>query len=97
MFYNPHLSKNRYPHVYCFIGSLNNEQNYRKMSEDKMSICKKTAGSQSGTFPNLNSACLKELVHVKIFLFQDMLNESERYWNATNGLYVLRGLTLSLV
>ena len=29
----------------------------------------------------------KMLVHVKIFKFQDMLNESERDCDATNGLY----------
>ena len=54
------------------------------------------ASLRSGKVSNLSSACLKELVHVKIFLFQDMLNESERDWDVTNGLYVLRGLTLLL-
>ena len=65
--------------------SLNNEH-----SEDKMSISTKTACLRK--FSDLNSACLKEIVHVKIFQLQNMLNESERYLDATNGLYVLRGL-----
>ena len=43
-----------------------------------MSVCKKTAGLRSGKFSDLNSACFKVLVHVKIFPVQDMLNESER-------------------
>jgi hypothetical protein len=30
---------------------------------------------------------LKVLVPVKIFQFQDLLNESERYQDAANGLY----------
>ena len=37
----------------------------------------------------LNSACLKVLVPVKIFQFQDMLNESERYQDAANGLFLI--------
>ena len=40
-------------------------------------------------FSDLNSAsvsaCSKMLVHVGIFQFQDMLNESERYCDETNG------------
>jgi hypothetical protein len=34
----------------------------------------------------LNSACLNVLVPVKIFQFQDMLNESEQNRDAANGL-----------
>jgi hypothetical protein len=46
----------------------------------------KTAGLRSGNFSDLNSACSKVLVPVKIFQFQDMGNESERYRDAANGL-----------
>ena len=46
--------------------SLNNEQNCREIREDKMSLCKKTAGLPCGKFSDLNSACFKMLVHVKI-------------------------------
>ena len=42
--------------------------------------------SKCGKFSDLSSVCSKMLVHVKIFQFQDMLNESERYWDETNGL-----------
>ena len=54
--------------------SLNNEKNCCEISEDKIAFCEKTAGLRRG---NLNSACSKVLVPVKIFQFQDMLNESE--------------------
>ena len=40
-----------------------------------------------GKFSDLNSACSKMLVHVKIFQFQDMLNENERYCEATKDLF----------
>ena len=66
--------------------SLNEERNCREIREDKMSVCKKTAGLRCGKFSDLNSACSKMLVYVKIFQFQDMLKESERYCDATNGL-----------
>ena len=59
--------------------SLTNQQNCREIREDKMSICKKTADLRCGRFSDLNSTYFKLLVHVKIFRFQDMLNESERY------------------
>ena len=36
----------------------------------------KTAGLRSGNFSDLNSACQKVLIPVKIFQFQDMLNEN---------------------
>ena len=39
-------------------------------------ICEKTAGLRSGNFFDLDSACLKVLVPVKIFQFHDMLNEN---------------------
>ena len=45
--------------------SVNNEQNCRKIREDKMSVCKKTASLRCGKFSDLNSACCKMLVHVK--------------------------------
>ena len=57
--------------------SLNNEQNCREIREDKMSVCKKTAGLRFGKFSDLTSACPKMFVHVKAVQFQDMLNESE--------------------
>jgi hypothetical protein len=51
-----------------------------------MQFVKKTAGLRSGIFSDLNSACSKMLVTVKIFQFHDMLNESERYRVTANGL-----------
>ena len=39
-------------------------------------VCEKTAGQRSGNFLDLNSACSKVLVPVKIFQFQDMGNEN---------------------
>ena len=56
------------------------------ISEDKIAFCEKTAGLRGGKFSDSNSACLKVLVPVKIFQLQDMLNESERYQDAANGL-----------
>ena len=57
--------------------SLNNEKNCCAISEDKIAVCaEKTAGLRSGNFSNLNSACQKVVVPVKIFQFQDMLNEN---------------------
>ena len=66
--------------------SLNNEKICCAISEDKIAICEKTAGLGSGNFSDLNSACRKVLAPVKIFQFQDMLNESVRYRDRTNGL-----------
>ena len=37
--------------------SLNNEENCHKIREDKIAICKQTAGLRSGDFLDLNSAC----------------------------------------
>jgi hypothetical protein len=56
--------------------SLNNEKICREISEDKITVCEKTAGLRGGKFSDLNSACSKVLVPVKIFQFQDMLNEN---------------------
>jgi hypothetical protein len=56
--------------------SLNNEKICCEISEDKIAVCEKTAGLRCGKFSDLNSACLKVLVPVKIFQFQDMLNEN---------------------
>jgi hypothetical protein len=64
--------------------SLNNE---KICSEDKITVCEKTAGLRSGNFSDFNSACSKALVLVKIFQFQDMGYESERYRDAENGLH----------
>ena len=66
--------------------SLKNEKSCREISEDKIAVCGKTAGLRSGNFSDSNSACSKVLVPVKIFQFQDMGNESERYPEAANGL-----------
>ena len=51
--------------------SLNNE-----ISEDKIAVCEKTAALRCGKFSDLNSACSKVLLPIKIFQFQDMLNEN---------------------
>ena len=56
--------------------SLNNEQNCREISKDKIAVCEKTAGLRSGNSSDLNSACLKALVPVQIFQFSDMHYES---------------------
>jgi hypothetical protein len=66
--------------------SLNNEKSCCEISEDKIAVCDKTTGLRRGRFLDLNTACSKVLVPVKIFQFQDMLNESERYRDAANGL-----------
>ena len=66
--------------------SLNNEKMCCEISEDERAFCEKTAGLRRGKFSDSNSACLKVLVPVKLFQFQDMLNESERYRDAANGL-----------
>jgi hypothetical protein len=58
--------------------SLNKEKNCHEFSEDKIAVCKKMQGLRSGNFSDLNSACSKVLVPVKIFQFHDMHNESER-------------------
>jgi hypothetical protein len=50
--------------------SLNNEKNCREISEDKMAVSEKTADLRSRNFSDLNSACSKVLVPVKIFQFQ---------------------------
>ena len=47
--------------------SLNNEKNGRTISEDKIAVCKKTAGLRNGNSSDLDSACLNVLVPVKIF------------------------------
>jgi hypothetical protein len=84
-------STHRLDRAYHRSVSLNNEKNCCEISEDKIAFCEKTAGLRRGKFSDSNSACLKVLVPVKIFPFQDMLNESERYQDAANGLLLLRG------
>jgi hypothetical protein len=64
--------------------SLNNEKICCEISEDKIAVCEKTAGLRCGKFSDLNSACSKVLVPVKIFQFQDMLNEN-RFLGAFRG------------
>jgi hypothetical protein len=56
--------------------SLNNEKICCEISEDKKAVCEKTAGLRSGNFSDLNSACSKVLVTVKVFQIEDMLNEN---------------------
>ena len=58
--------------------SLNNEKICREISEDKIAVCEKMQVYGAGT-SDLNSACSKVLVAIKIFQFQDMGNESEQY------------------
>ena len=70
--------------------SLNKEKICHEISEDKIAVCKKTQGLRSGNFSDLNSACSKVLVPVKIFQFHDMHYESERYRDAANGLYLFQ-------
>jgi CRISPR/Cas system CMR-associated protein Cmr3 (group 5 of RAMP superfamily) len=48
----------------------------RRRTENTNAIWEKTAGLRSGNFSDLNSACSKMLVTVKIFQFQDMLKEN---------------------
>jgi hypothetical protein len=50
---------------------LNYEKSCREISEDKIAVFEKTAGLRSGKFSDLNLACSKVLVPVKIFQFQD--------------------------
>ena len=56
--------------------SLNNEKNCCAISEDKIAVCEKNAGLRSRNSSDLDSACLKVLVPIKIFQIQDMLNEN---------------------
>jgi hypothetical protein len=56
--------------------SLNNEKICCEISEDKIAVCGKTTGLRYGKFSDLKSACSKVLVPIKIFQFQDMLNEN---------------------
>ena len=62
----------------CLYSSvwLNNDKNCREISKDKIAVCEKTAGLQSGNSSDLNSACLKALVPVEIFQFSYMHYES---------------------
>ena len=80
--------------------SFNKEKICHEISEDKITVCKKTQGLRSGNFSDLNSACSKVLVPVKIFQFHDMHYESERYRDAANGLlagFQLRALICGLI
>ena len=48
--------------------SSNNEKICCEISEDKIAFCgEKTASLRSGNFSDLNSACSKVFVHVKVF------------------------------
>ena len=66
--------------------SLNKEKVSHEIIENKIAVCEKTQGLRSGNFSDLNSACSKVLVPVKIFQFHHMHYESERYRDAANGL-----------
>ena len=72
--------------------SLNKEKVSREIRENKIAVCEKTQGLRSGNFSDLNSACSKVLVPVKIFQFHHMHYESERYRDAANGLSVKSAL-----
>ena len=52
-------------YLHSFV-SLNNEKFVIKFVKIK-AVCEKTAGLRCGNFSDLNSACLKVLVPVKIF------------------------------
>ena len=66
--------------------SLSNKKICREISEHKIAVCEKTACPRSGNSSDLNTACLKVLVPVKIFQFSDMHYENERYRDTTDGL-----------
>jgi hypothetical protein len=51
----------------------------RRRTENTNAICEKTAGLRSSNFSDLNSACSKMLVTVKILQFHDMLNNENRF------------------
>jgi hypothetical protein len=70
--------------------SLNKEKVSREIRENKIPVCEQTQDLRSGNFSDLNSACSKVLVPVKIFQFHHMHYESERYRDAANGLFVCR-------
>ena len=54
-------------------------------AEDKIAVCEKTApGLWCRKFSDLNSACSKVLVPIKIFQFQDKLNE-DRFLGTFRG------------
>ena len=58
-------------YLHSFV-SLNNEKICHKICEDKIAVCEKTACLRCGNFSDLDSACLKVLVPVKIFQSPDM-------------------------
>ena len=47
--------------------SVSNKKIGREISEHKIAVCEKTAGLRNGNSSDLNSACSKVLVPVKIF------------------------------
>ena len=59
---------------------------YCEISKHEIAVCEETAGLRSGNFSDLNSACHEVLLPVKIWQFQDMLNESVRFRDEANGL-----------
>jgi hypothetical protein len=69
--------------------SLNKEKVSREIRENRIAVCEKTQGLRRGNFSDLNSACSKVLVPVKIFQFHHMHYESERYRDAANGLLII--------
>jgi hypothetical protein len=76
--------------------SLNKEKVSREIRENKIAVCEKTQGLGSWNFSDLNSACSKVLVPVKIFQFHHMHYESERYRDAANGLLTVYAFLMFL-
>ena len=56
--------------------SLNNEKKRHDISADKTTVSEKTAGPRSGNSSDLDSACLRVFVSVKIFQFEYIQNEN---------------------
>ena len=67
-----------YAIVQCFHPSvsLNNEKICCQIGKDEIAVCEKTAGPRSENFSDLNSACQKVLVLVRVFQFYDMLHKN---------------------
>ena len=63
---------------------------FRQRSANKHEFYKNTAGLRSGNSSDSDSACLKVVSYVKVFELRGTVNESERYWATTNGLFLRR-------
>ena len=65
---------------------LNNDKICRAISESKIGVCEKTAGLYGvGNFSDLDSACSKVLVPVKIFQIQDIRQNENRFLGTFRG------------